>query len=82
MKEVAEVAVASEVGVVEAREAEAEDSDHTQLPSRKTVMLRPSGHSLPRTSSSITRNPTRKEEIDDKEAKMEEEATRELKAFQ
>lgn len=58
-------------------EDEAEDKDQTELPSRKTGMLRHSGHSHPRISSSITRSLTRQEEADDKEAQTEEEGTKE-----
>ena len=68
---------ASEEEAEEIIEEEAEDSDQTRLSSKKTVMLRHSGHLHPRISSSITRSLTRKEEADDKEAKAEEEAVKE-----
>ena len=73
--------VASEEEAEEIIEEEAEDSDQTQLSSKKTVMLRHLGHLHPRISSSITRSPTRKEETDDKEAKAEEEAMKEVGAL-
>ena len=79
VKEVAEAVAASEEEAEEIIEEEAEDSDQTQLSSKKTVTLRHSGHLHPRISSSITRSPTRKEETDDKEAKTARSVHREAR---